>query len=88
MISYYEPNFIENSFGKAVFHIFTEIFTQIFTHIFSEIEMTRNENWLFGRHFETVNCFNIFFFFCLKMVVFSVWILCSICYKILPGKSF
>ena len=29
--------------------------------IFAEIEMTRNENRLFGRHFETVQIFNIFF---------------------------
>ena len=38
---------MKNSFGKVVFQIFTEI------------EMTRNENRLFGNHFETVK--NIFF---------------------------
>ena len=38
-------------FGKVVFQIFTEI------------EMTRNENQLFGSHFETVQIF--FFCFCL-----------------------
>ena len=26
----------------------------MFFRIFAEIEMTRNGNWLFGRHFETV----------------------------------
>ena len=36
------------SFGKVIFQIL------------AEIEMTRNENRLFGRHFETVQ---IFFFF-------------------------
>ena len=25
--------------------------------ILAEIEITRNENWLFGRHFETVQIF-------------------------------
>ena len=52
---------LENFFGKVVFQIF------------AEIEMTRNENRLFGRHFETVQIFNIFFF-CWNMVVFSVYI--------------
>ena len=40
---------LKNSFGKVVFQIFTEI------------EMTRNENWLFGRHFETAQKFYIIF---------------------------
>ena len=50
MISLFEPNFIENSFGK------------VFFQILAEIEMTaRKENRLFGRHFETVQIFYIFF---------------------------
>ena len=40
---------LKNSFGKVVFRIFTKI------------EMTRNKNWLFGRHFETVQHFQFFF---------------------------
>ena len=40
---------LKNSFGKVVFQIFVEI------------EMTRNENRFFGRHFETVQYFFIFF---------------------------
>ena len=39
---------LKNSFGKVVFQIL------------AEIEMTRNENRLFGRHFETVQIFYIF----------------------------
>ena len=39
----------KNSFGKVVFQIL------------AEIEMSRNENRLFGRHFETVKIFYIFF---------------------------
>ena len=38
---------LKNSFGKVVFQIL------------AEMEMKRNKNWLFGRHFETVQ---IFFF--------------------------
>ena len=30
--------------------------------ILAKIEMTRNKNWLFGRHFETVQHFHNFFF--------------------------
>ena len=39
---------LKNSFGKVVFQIL------------AEIEMTRNENRLFGRRFETVQIFYIF----------------------------
>ena len=39
---------LKNSFGKVVFQNW------------AEIEMTRNENLLFGRHFETVQIFYIF----------------------------
>ena len=39
----------KKSFGKVVFQIL------------AEIEMMRNENRLFGRHFETVQIFYIFF---------------------------
>ena len=48
MFSYFEPNFIENSFGKVVFQIL------------AKIEMTRNKNRLFGLHFETVQHFQLF----------------------------
>ena len=40
---------LKNSFGKVVFQILVKI------------EMTRNKNRLFGRHFETVKHFQIFF---------------------------
>ena len=40
---------LKTSFGKVVFQIL------------AEIEMTRNENRLFGRHFETVQIFYFFF---------------------------
>ena len=36
---------LKNSFGN------------LFLKIFAEIKMTRNENQLFGRHFETVQIF-------------------------------
>ena len=39
--------------------------------ILAEIEMTRNENRLFGRHFETVQICYIFFSW--NMVVISVY---------------
>ena len=50
---------LKNSFGKVVFQIL------------DEIEMTRNENRLFGRHYQTVQ---IFYFFPWNMVVISVYI--------------
>ena len=50
---------LKNSFGKVVFQIL------------AEIEMTRNENRLFGRHFETVQIFYIFFPW--NMVVISIY---------------
>ena len=40
---------LKNSFGKVVFQIL------------AKIEMTRSKNRLFGRHFETVQHFQIFF---------------------------
>ena len=40
---------LKNTFGKMVFQIL------------AEIEMTRNENRLFGGHFETVQIFYNFF---------------------------
>ena len=49
---------LKNSFGKVVFQIL------------AEIEMTRNENRLLGRHFETVQIFYILFSW--NMVVISV----------------
>ena len=41
---------LKNSFGLVVFQIL------------AKIEMTRNKNRLFGRHFETVQHFHFFFF--------------------------
>ena len=41
---------LKNSFGKVVFQIL------------AKIKMTRNKNRLFGRHFETVQRFQFFFF--------------------------
>ena len=46
--------------GKVVFQIL------------AKIEMTQNENWLFGRHFETVQIFYILF--SRNMVLISVYI--------------
>ena len=40
---------LKNSFGKVVFQIL------------AKIEMTRNKNRLFGRHFETVQHLQFFF---------------------------
>ena len=40
---------LKNSFGKVVFQIL------------AKIEITRNKNRLFGRHFETVEHVQIFF---------------------------
>ena len=40
---------LKNSFGKVVFQLL------------AKIEMTRNKNQLFGRHFETVQHFLNFF---------------------------
>ena len=57
----------------------------MFFQIFAEIEMTQNENRLSGRHFETVQIFNILF--CWNMVVFSVYIYgVEYDYKIPVGK--
>ena len=51
---------LKNSFGKVVFQIL------------AKIEMTRNKNQLFGRHFETVQHFH--FFFCRIMIFCSPYI--------------
>ena len=40
---------LKNSYGKVVFQIL------------AKIEMMRNKNRLFGRHFETVQHFQLFF---------------------------
>ena len=45
MLSYYEPKFIENSFGKVAFQIL------------AKIEMTWNQNRLFIYFFETLQHF-------------------------------
>ena len=54
MFSYFEPNSLKNSFGKVVFQIL------------AKIEMMRNKNRLFGRHFETVQHFH----FSSRIVIF------------------
>ena len=51
MFSYFEPNFIEKFIWESGFF-----------QILAKIEMTRNKNRLFGRHFETVQHFHGFFF--------------------------
>ena len=60
MFSYFEPNFIKNSFGKVVFQIW------------AKVEMARNKNRLFGRHFETVQHFQ--FFYCRIVIFYSPYI--------------
>ena len=59
MISYFEPNFIEKFLWESGFSNF------------GQIKMSGNENRLFGRHFETVHIFYIFFSG--NMVVISVY---------------
>ena len=51
---------LKNTFGKVIFQILPEI------------EMTGNENRLFGHHFQ--NSTNILYFFAWNMVVISVYI--------------
>ena len=65
MISHFEPNFID---------FFFFFFLKVVFQILAEIEMTRNENRLFGRHFETVQ---ILYIFSWNMVVISVYIWCK-----------
>ena len=43
-------NALKSSFGK------------VFFQILAKIKMTRNKNWLFGRHFETVRYFTLLYF--------------------------
>ena len=45
MLFYFKPNFIEKFLWESGFQIF------------AKMEMTRNKNLLFGRHFETVHHF-------------------------------
>ena len=63
-MSSYSPNLspisLKNSFGKEVFQLL------------AEIEMSRNENRLFGRHLK--NGTHILYFFSWNMVVISVYI--------------
>ena len=61
MFSYFEQISLKNSFGKVVFQIL------------AKIEMTRNKNRLFGRHFETEQHFQ-FFFFCRIVLSYSPYI--------------
>ena len=66
---------LKNSFGKVVFQIL------------AEIEMSRIENRLFGRHFETVYIFYIFFPEIWFWLVY-IYIWCKDNYKIPVGKWF
>ena len=76
----YSPNLsqisLKNSFGE------------VFFQFFAEIEMTRNENRLFGRHFETVQTIYSFFmkYGCDKCIGLYTW--CKDNLKILVGKWF
>ena len=76
MFSYFQPNFIEKLFWESVF----------FFQMLAKIEMKRNKNWLFGRHFETVEHFKNFFaelyFF------YKPYIWCKFHCKIPVGKWF
>ena len=61
------------SWSPNLSHIsLTNSFGKVFFQILAEIEMTRNENWLFGRHFERVQIFT--FFSPWNMVVIHVFI--------------
>ena len=61
-------------------------FFSFFFQILAEIEMTRNENRLFDRHFEAVQ---IFYFFFRNMVVITVYMYgVEIILKIPVGKRF
>ena len=53
---------LKNSFGK------------VFFQILAKIEMTRNKNRLFGRHFEMVQYFQFFFF---RTVIFYSPYICG-----------
>ena len=53
---------LKNSYGKVVFQIL------------ATIKMTQNKNRLFGRHFETVQHFHFFFFFCRIVHFYSPYI--------------
>ena len=52
MISKLSQISLKNSSGKA---------KKCFFQILAEVEMTQNENQLFGHHFESVQMFDIFF---------------------------
>ena len=55
MLSYFESNFIENSFGKVfLFVCLFFLFLFFLFQILAKIKMMQNKNRLFGRHFETV----------------------------------
>ena len=53
MFSYFDPNFIDKFLLESAFFFLT----------LAKIEMTQNKNRLFGRHFETIQHLNHFFFF-------------------------
>ena len=63
MFSYFEPNFIEKF-----------LWERDFSNL-AKIEMTRNKDWLFGRHFETEQLFIFYYFFwCSIMIVYGAYI--------------
>ena len=83
MFSYFEPNFIEkNPLGKGfllfcfvflfcfLFFVYFCLFVCLFVCFFQIF--SQNKNWLFGRHFETVQ--RIFFFFSRIMNFYSAYI--------------
>ena len=74
MISKIESNLIEKFIWESAFQFS------------AEIEMTWNENRLFGRHFETVQIFKNFV--CWNMLVISVYIYGVEIIKIPVGKWF
>ena len=67
MFSYFEPNFIEKFLWESVFF-----------QILAKIEMTRNKNRLFGRHFETVQHFQFFLQNCDLFIVHTYMVQISL----------
>ena len=70
MFSYFEPNFIEKFLWESAICVVFKIL--------AKIEMMRNKNRLFGRHFKTVQHFHffvfLFFLYCRIMIFYSAFI--------------
>ena len=66
---------LKKSFGKVVFQILTKI------------KMTQNKNWLFGRHFETVQHLKFSFFSELWFLIVHTYMV-QISLQISVGKWF